>query len=382
MRIAVGIPSFNEAATIQNVAGIADRGLSTWFRNHDCVLINMDSGSTDGTPDLFERVNTHFPKKILRNGQRGKGRNIRSLLEYLLDEEIDYACMIDADLQSISPRWIHQLIAPLMRGDISYVVPVYERSRYEATTTNHFCYPLITVLFGVPIRQPIGGEFGFDRAFARHLLASHWPSAAYEYGIDILMTLRAVIAGCNIEEIHLGQKVHNNSWPKTNDIFLQAAGTMLTVIKSHDFRGFKYQGRFVRSDHAARRGDGSNFPRPTEDTIRNGEAAALALLEKILHGPGLNPFHLTQDRLLEEYQTSRRLTGADWMRSVAEAMRVLAHECRGEHDIERLACNLLPLYLLRSVSCFREISELDGEAVEQIFEDQIAHLRRYIGTQC
>lgn len=382
MKIAVGIPSFNEAATIQNVAAIADRGLSTWFRDHDCVLINMDGASTDGTHELFERVETHFPKQVLRNEQSGKGRNIRSLLEYVVREEIDCACMIDADLQSVTTGWIQQLITPLIRGDTSFVVPVYERGKYDATTTNHFCYPLMTVLFGVPIRQPIAGEFGFDLEFARHLLASPWPSTAYQYGIDILMTLRAVLADCNIEEIHLGQKMHNLSWPKTHAIFLEAGRTMLEVIKSHDFRGFKYRGRFVQSDHAVSRGVGVDFPRLTEDAVRNSEAAAITLLERYVHDPGPKPFRLIQGSFLKQYESSRQFTGTDWMRSVAEALRLLVHECRGEHDIELLARNLLPLYVLRSVSCFREVSELEGEAVDQVFEDQIAHLRSYLGTQC
>ncbi len=381
MRIAVGIPSFNEAATIQNVAAIADRGLSTYFGNHDCVLINMDNASSDGTSRLFERVKTCFPKEVLRNEERGKGHNVRSLFEYMVREKIDCACTIDADLQSISPQWIQQLLSPLVLGGTGYVVPVYERSKYDATTTNHFCYPLITALYGVPIRQPIAGEFGFDRAFAARLLASHWPLTAYEYGIDILMTLQAVLAGFNVEEVYLGQKVHNTSWPKTKAIFLQAAGTMLMVIKNHGFRAFEYRGRFVQADSAVRRGVGVNGPLLSEDDIRNAEAEALASTRESLGHRAPNPLRLVQGRILDQYQSGGTLTGADWMRAVADALRVLEHDCRNEQDVVRLTRILQPFNILRAVSCFRESDELGAEAVEQIFEDQIALLRGYLAKQ-
>ncbi|HSP91304.1 MAG TPA: hypothetical protein VLN08_10365, partial [Vicinamibacterales bacterium] len=50
--IVVGIPSYQNAATIGHVVHAAQSGLAKYFPGAQSVVLNSDGGSTDGTPDV------------------------------------------------------------------------------------------------------------------------------------------------------------------------------------------------------------------------------------------------------------------------------------------------------------------------------------------
>ncbi|MEA3223871.1 MAG: glycosyltransferase, partial [Thermodesulfobacteriota bacterium] len=86
--VVVGIPSYNEAATIVYPAQQAALGLRQYFPNVDSVIINCDNFSPDGTKDAFMNADTHgIPKMYLSTpkGVRGKGNNFRNLFKKALD---------------------------------------------------------------------------------------------------------------------------------------------------------------------------------------------------------------------------------------------------------------------------------------------------------
>lgn len=66
MKIAVGIPSFNEASNIKFVTQKVDIGLlalKKQFPNIEKVfIINVDNGSNDGTQEVFKNTKTTCDK--------------------------------------------------------------------------------------------------------------------------------------------------------------------------------------------------------------------------------------------------------------------------------------------------------------------------------
>ena len=50
--VVLGLLSFNSAETIRGAIDIAQTGLGTYFPGKNCVLIDADGGSKDGTPAL------------------------------------------------------------------------------------------------------------------------------------------------------------------------------------------------------------------------------------------------------------------------------------------------------------------------------------------
>jgi hypothetical protein len=88
-------------------------------------------------------------------------------------------------------------------------------------------------MFGIlsmDIRQPIGGEFAFSPRFVKHLLKQSWNESIRQYGIDIFMSLNAVLGGFKICQSGLGAKIHKASAPKLGIMFDQVVETLLTIL--------------------------------------------------------------------------------------------------------------------------------------------------------
>src|SRR5439155_184091 len=97
------------------------------------------------------------------------------------------------DLRSIAPEWIELLAGPILKGGYDFVAPLYARHKHDGTITNTVTYPLTRALYGLRIRQPIGGDFGVSGDLVRHYLkAADWTS-------EVVMSL-AALAGRTAEE--------------------------------------------------------------------------------------------------------------------------------------------------------------------------------------
>jgi len=229
--IAVCIPSFNERDNIGFVAFQIDKGLRKYFKNKKAVIINCDNNSPDGTKEFFLSLKTKTPKIYISssNKEKGKGINLLNFFKEAKKLKIKTGASLDADLKSIKPEWIKYLISPIFKKK-DYLVPIYKRSKYDGSITNHFCYPLIYGFLGAEIRQPIAGDFSFSERMINYFLKEikkiknkEYLSAIKGYGIDIFMTLNAIKSGYKIAQIELGKKIHKPSAPKLEKMFLEVS---------------------------------------------------------------------------------------------------------------------------------------------------------------
>lgn len=233
MKIAVCLPSYNEASNIQNITKIVDQGLVNVLGKEnelEAVIVNVDSDSSDDTNKLFEQTETVNQKhSIIVVGEGGKGKNILEFCRYVVDHNIDYCITIDTDITSADPEWILKLVMPMVEDEAVYVTPLYERSRFEGSSTNHFTFPLLYALTGQVVRQPIAGDFGFTLQIAREMLNSDLAKteAVQKYGIDIFMTITAIRTGNYIANVNLGKKIHAPSFNKLEYMFPQIAASVL-----------------------------------------------------------------------------------------------------------------------------------------------------------
>src|SRR5438067_3914374 len=208
--IMVGIPSFKNAATIGYVVRAAQAGLVQYFPDLRPVLVNSDAGSPDGTgrvvvetepPDYVEQILLVRPtNKLSRvsltypeiDGVGGKGAALRTIFEIAAALEVQALVVVDSDLRSIVPEWIELLAGPILKGGYDFVAPLYARHKHDGTITNTVTYPLTRALYGLRIRQPIGGDFGVSGDLVRHYLeAGDWTTEVSRFGIDIWMTTDA-----------------------------------------------------------------------------------------------------------------------------------------------------------------------------------------------
>ncbi len=234
--IVVGIPSYNEAELIAYPTQQAALGLQQYFGHLKSVIINCDNNSSDGTPDVFMNTDTgDIPKMYISTpeGVRGKGNNFKNLFRKVIELDAKAIVVVDADLKSITPRWIKNLGEPLF-NDFGYVAPLYVRHKYDGTITNNIAYPLTRCLYGRRVRQPIGGDFGFSGELARiYASSSLWNEDVSLFGIDIWMTTLAMNQGIPICQAFMGRpKVHKPKDPAADlgPMFKQVIGTIFDCM--------------------------------------------------------------------------------------------------------------------------------------------------------
>jgi len=100
------VPTFNEAATLQEVLDRVDA------LELDKQVIVVDDGSTDETEGILERWGGGEHRLVLRQPNRGKGAAIRAAIPHI-DGEI--VVIQDADME-YDPEDVPALIEPIERG--------------------------------------------------------------------------------------------------------------------------------------------------------------------------------------------------------------------------------------------------------------------------
>ena len=238
--ILVGIPSYNNADTIGHVVRMAAEGMVRYFPDMKPVLINSDGGSPDGTrqvvldtplPEGVEAIATEYL------GIPGKGSAFRAVFEAARALGVKVCVVVDSDLRSITPQWIELLAGPIVKEGYGYVTPFYIRHKYDGTITNNICYPMTRMLYGLDIRQPIGGDFGFSGDLLDHYLGQDvWQTDVARFGIDIWMTTTAINAGARICQAHLGTKIHDAKDPAAalGPMFRQVVGTLFGMMAKYE----------------------------------------------------------------------------------------------------------------------------------------------------
>jgi hypothetical protein len=395
--IVVGIPSYQNAATIGHVVQAAQTGLAKYFPGAQSVVLNSDGGSTDGTPDIVANTSgpdaavvlvSHPVRPVQRlsvpyHGLPGKGSAFRTIFRAAEMLGAKVCAVADADLRSITPEWIHLLVAPVLNQGFDYVAPYYHRHKFDGTITNNVVYPVTRALYGQQIRQPIGGDFGVSRALIQHYLGLPvWETDVARYGIDIWMTTEAICGGFSLCQAFLGAKLHDPKDPAADlsAMLVQVLGTVFRLMETHADRwhavqgsepvpivGFRYDvGLDPIKVNPARMID--HFRRGVRDLESIWQTmfdrADLDSLKKAASntGPGL----AIEDRL--------------WSHLVYD-LAAAYHRRVSERDA--LVRSTLPLYMGRVASFVTEMADADAGQVEArleqlcgIFEQEKDYLRR------
>ena len=234
--IAVGLASYNEADSIAYPTQQASLGLKKYYGDRTSVIINCDNHSPDSTEQAFLGTETDVGKIYITTppDTPGKGYNFENMFRKVLELDSEVLVCLDADLLSVTPEWVKYFTDPILEGH-DFVNPIYSRHKYDGTITNNICFPIVYGLFCRNIRQPIGGDFAMSRRFARHLVCQPWHRTTEEYGVDIFMTMNAILGGFKICNTGLGAKVHKPSAPKLGPMFIQVVSTaFLTVLRNVD----------------------------------------------------------------------------------------------------------------------------------------------------
>ncbi|MFN8060701.1 MAG: cell wall biosynthesis glycosyltransferase [Vicinamibacterales bacterium] len=377
--LVVGVPSFNNAGTIEHVVRAILAGLAKYFPEQRAVCVNSDGGSKDGTTDIVAKVEFTTASAILvrhplatvhkivtpYHGIPGKGSAFRTIFEIARRLDARACAVFDSDLRSITPEWIELLLGPVLLHDFDYVAPLYLRHKYDGTITNSIVYPMTRALYGHDVRQPIGGDFGFSGRLAAHYLTKPvWETNVARFGIDIWMTTTALADGFRVCQTFLGAKIHDAKDPGAD-----LAGMLIQVVSSvFDLMG-TYDGVWQRVGQ----------PTPTP-------------LFGFPHSVGLEPVAVNVERMVNVFRQAARDLPEVWAAALSprtlEAVVALGTDGRPFHypaDLwvrtvydfavgyqrrvlppDQLIRSLVPLYLGRTASFVLQTLESGAEEVEGI----------------
>jgi glucosylglycerate synthase len=179
------------------------------------------------------------------DGVSGKGAALRTLFLIARELGVSALVVVDSDLRSIVPEWIELLAGPILKGGYDFVAPLYARHKWDGTITNTVTYPLTRALYGLRIRQPIGGDFGVSGDLVAHYLErDDWDAEVSRFGIDIWMTMAAVTGGFAVCQARLGAKVHDPKDPGADlgPMFRQVVATALRLSAAHPERWLDIRG--------------------------------------------------------------------------------------------------------------------------------------------
>lgn len=356
MKIAVLIPSLNEADTISKVVRVADEGLCKYFPKQEAIIVNINGASSDGTRAAFGQTKTKTKKLSIDNSKnkiQGKGLNIFCGLRYAINN-YDVFLLLDADVQSIDPTWINELLKPIVNNQIDLVCPIYTRNRYEGNTTNHFSAPLLRVCLRTNISQPIAGDFGLSKKLAQKVITSFSGNSDYQYGIDTLITWTAAGFNLTIHQVKLGKKIHKPSFPKIVPMFRQVCETTFSQIIRFKKEILVRQGRTSPLENHLSVIDASFVRKPDEGKINALEKLAWEM----------------QDELIDR-KFSRLPINADlWTDFLSQVIDVILNEKPNARRLKELVDLTTSIYLLRVVNYMRSIENLDSSAVADLLKKQ------------
>lgn len=372
--IVVGIPSYNEADSIYFPVEQASKGLSIYFPHKTSVIVNVDNCSPDGTKDVFLSTPTKVPKIYVstKEGVLGKGRNVRNLLEISSGLGAKAIILLDADLKSLTPRWIKYFIEPLTDG-YDFVVPIYLRHKYDGTITNNIAYPMLRTLFGLRIRQPIAGDFAISGRLANcFLLEPTWNEDIYNFGIDIWMTSVAICRNFKVCQAFMGSsKTHRTKDPASDlgPMFSQVVGTIFQMVKNFEYvwKNIEESRPSVIYGFGLGQTGVSQEVKVDADLLHKSFIAGFEDYEELWQQVLMPTNMQVLYRLSEVPPDEFHYEGDEWVRVLFDFTLAYVYS---DIDNKKLLEALIPLYYSCTLSFVNRVSKMDDAETELYLEDR------------
>jgi len=373
--IVVGIPSYNEADSIYFPVEQASKGLNIYFPHKTSVIVNVDNCSQDGTKDVFLSTPTKIPKMYVttEEGVKGKGRNIRNLLEVSTGLGAKAIILLDADLKSLTPRWIKYFIEPLIDG-YDFVVPIYMRHKYDGTITNNIAYPMLRTLFGLRIRQPIAGDFAISGRLANcFLLEPTWNEDINNFGIDIWMTTVAICRNFKVCQAFMGtSKTHRTKDPASDlgPMFSQVVGTIFQMVKKFEYvwKNIDESRPSVIYGFGLGQTGVSQEVTVSTDLLHKSFIAGFEQYGEIWQQVLMPTNMQVLQRLSEVPPDEFHYEDDEWVRVLFDF--TLAYIYNNDIDDQKLLEALIPLYYSCTLSFVNKVSKMDDAETELYLEDR------------
>ncbi|MEP7343820.1 MAG: glycosyltransferase [Gemmatimonadaceae bacterium] len=389
--ILVGIPTFNNASTIEAVVKAVHVGLARHFPRERTVLINPDGGSDDGTPESVIRapmadeemsgssmLRTTHRLTVRHSGVPGGAAGVRTVFAAADLLQARAVVVIDADVTTMTPEWVVDLARPIWKNEADVVLPIYPRGRFDGPLVSQLVRPLMGAAYARQLTCNIGGDFSCSGRFAAGMVGrSIWDDDLTRPALDVWLVATSLAEDIRLTQAHLGSRrfaAHGT----LAELFGTVVGAALASLDQYSSVWNSRSGlvdvpvRGVATE--ATGADSAIDPAPLSERYRTGLADLTPLLREILCTS-------TLARLKASAASEEKIpTISDplWVTTVYE-FAAAAH--RGVMNREHLTQALVPLYLGRTASFFTEIAAADARgyggrlaALEQEYRSLRPHL--------
>ena len=257
--ILVGVPTLNNQDSIARVVSAIRVGFVKYFPRDRAVLVNVDGGSKDRTPEIVRSTadpdfRTFLASSPLRTmhtlttsygAMQGKGGALRVILAAAELLRPKVCAIVSPDLESLTPEWIEALARPIYREGFDFLAPIYQRHKFDGLLISHILSPLLAAAYGCEIEEPLGGEFAFSGRLASHYLSQDaWQLDPVRSVPEIWMVTTALVGGYKACQAFLGPKVHASKPTNSNlAITIQrVVGALFSCLEAHQSYWITQQG--------------------------------------------------------------------------------------------------------------------------------------------
>ncbi len=221
--ILIGVPTYNNSATIGPVVQTIRAGLLKYFPRERAVIVNADGGSRDQTPDLVRGASindAHISTDIhaLRTlhcisaeypGEPSTGSALRTILASADLLRASACAVVSPESTTIEPDWIERLLRPVYQGTYDFITPLYRRHKFDGLLIRNLVYPMTRAFYGKRVKEPYASEFAFSGQLGNHFLGQEiWTHEAGRTGTEISLTISAITGGFRLAQTFLGAKPH------------------------------------------------------------------------------------------------------------------------------------------------------------------------------
>lgn len=224
----VGVPTYNDAATVGQVVQAVRTGLLRYFPRARSVIINADGGSRDGTQELVRAAsisdlsvssNVHALRTLHSisshyDGGPSNGIALHTILAAADLLQAKACAVISPESTMLEPEWVERLLDPVVHDGKDMVLPVYRRHKFDGLLIRNLIYPLTRAVYCCCAREPYPSEFAMSGAVGSHFLSQDiWTQEQGRNGTELWLAISAIAERLKLVQSFLGTKARPENAP-------------------------------------------------------------------------------------------------------------------------------------------------------------------------
>lgn len=247
--VLVGIPTLNNIDTIGPVIHSISAAFAGPLLRQRTVLLNIDLGSTDGTPEVIRRgsrsdelVAVRHPLRTVHrisapyHGAPGRSGALRVVLAAADLLGVRSVAIVDPARGPSDPAALATFFLAPATADLDFVRPRPPRSPREAPLITQLVRPLLAAAWGRGFAEPAATELACSRRFAAaHARMDLWERSAVDEAIDVRLSSLALQPAWRVGELFTAEDAHaaHAAVPLARAFRQVAAATLRSLVEDH-----------------------------------------------------------------------------------------------------------------------------------------------------